>query len=95
MSHFVFGGMAHLVLLEDIAARALRRERIFRERTDMFAESDEWLFSYANGYTFKKHFFLASTSDSKTSRSLSLKFFFFVFYFGAIIVFLWTTGASQ
>ncbi len=45
MSHLVFGGMAHLVLLEHIAARALRRERVFRERTDMFAESDEWLFS--------------------------------------------------
>ncbi len=45
VSHLVFGGMAHLVLLEHIAARALRRERVFRVRTDMFAESDEWLFS--------------------------------------------------
>lgn len=34
-----------MVLLEDIAARALRREPVFRERTDMFAESEKLLFS--------------------------------------------------
>lgn len=37
--------MAYLALLEDVAARALRRERIFRDRPNMFEENDEWLIS--------------------------------------------------
>ena len=36
--------MADLALLEDIYA-PLRRERVFRDRRDLFMESDEWLLS--------------------------------------------------
>uniref|UniRef100_A0A674MSP0 Putative nuclease HARBI1 n=1 Tax=Takifugu rubripes TaxID=31033 RepID=A0A674MSP0_TAKRU len=35
--------MAYLLLLQDIADRALRRERMFRDHIDLFAESDEFL----------------------------------------------------
>ena len=35
--------MAYLLLLENVADRALRRERIFRDHRDLFAESDEYL----------------------------------------------------
>lgn len=37
--------MAHLALLEDIANRAFRRERVFRDRADILAHDDEWLVS--------------------------------------------------
>ncbi|KAJ8370173.1 hypothetical protein SKAU_G00102010 [Synaphobranchus kaupii] len=37
--------MAALALLEDIANRAIRRERVFRDRADFFAHDDEWLIS--------------------------------------------------
>lgn len=37
--------MAYLALLEDLAQGALRRERVFRDRADLFAESTEWLIS--------------------------------------------------
>ncbi|XP_039602265.1 putative nuclease HARBI1 [Polypterus senegalus] len=37
--------MADLVLLEDLQQALLRRDRIFRDRTDLLAESDEWLIS--------------------------------------------------
>ncbi|KAJ8364716.1 hypothetical protein SKAU_G00135470 [Synaphobranchus kaupii] len=37
--------MAALALLEDIANRAIRRERVFRDRADLFAHDDEWLIS--------------------------------------------------
>lgn len=36
--------MADLALLEDVNA-ALRRERVFRDRSDLLSESDEWLLS--------------------------------------------------
>ncbi len=36
---------ADLVLLEDLAARATRREGIFRDSKDMFGEREEWLIS--------------------------------------------------
>ena len=35
--------MAQLMLLEHIADRALRRERLYRDHLDLFAESDEFL----------------------------------------------------
>ena len=35
--------MAQLLLLEQIADRALRRERLYRDHLDLFAESDEFL----------------------------------------------------
>lgn len=47
--------MAHLALLEELANRAFRRERVFRERADLFAESSEWLLSR---YRFPKHILL-------------------------------------
>ncbi len=37
--------MAYLALLEDLENRALRRERVFKERADLFSESTEWLLS--------------------------------------------------
>nr|XP_033492081.1 putative nuclease HARBI1 [Epinephelus lanceolatus] len=37
--------MVDLALLEDIAARAFRRERIFRDHQNMFDEGEEWLMS--------------------------------------------------
>ncbi len=37
--------MAALALLEDIANRAMRRQRVFRDRADFFAYGDEWLIS--------------------------------------------------
>ncbi|KAJ8381375.1 hypothetical protein SKAU_G00021530 [Synaphobranchus kaupii] len=40
--------MAALALLEDIANRAIRRERVFRDRADFFAHDDEWLISRPN-----------------------------------------------
>lgn len=47
--------MAHLALLEDLGNRALRRERVFRERADLLAESSEWLLSR---FRFSKHILL-------------------------------------
>ncbi|XP_039619162.1 putative nuclease HARBI1 [Polypterus senegalus] len=38
--------MADLVLLEDLQQSLLRRDRVFRDRTDLIAESDEWLISH-------------------------------------------------
>ena len=35
--------MAQLLLLEQIADRALRRERLYSDHLDLFAESDEFL----------------------------------------------------
>src|SRR4029434_1201054 len=37
--------MAALALLEDIANRAIRRERVFRHCADFLAQEDEWLIS--------------------------------------------------
>lgn len=37
--------MAALALLEDIANRAIRRERVFRDRADFLAHDDTWLIS--------------------------------------------------
>ncbi|CAL8318115.1 unnamed protein product [Merluccius merluccius] len=37
--------MAYLALLEDLENRALHRERVFKERADLFSESTEWLLS--------------------------------------------------
>lgn len=37
--------MAALALLEDIANRAIRRERVFRDRADLLAHDDLWLIS--------------------------------------------------
>lgn len=37
--------MAYLALLEDVANRRLRRERIFRDQQDPLANDDEWLMS--------------------------------------------------
>lgn len=37
--------MAALALLEDLANHAFRRERVFRDRADVFAHDDEWLTS--------------------------------------------------
>ncbi|KAJ8403265.1 hypothetical protein AAFF_G00354820 [Aldrovandia affinis] len=45
MQWFTRGRMATLALLEDIANRAIRRERVFRDRPDFFAHDDEWLIS--------------------------------------------------
>ncbi len=36
--------MAYILLLQEIADRALRRERMFQDHADLFAESDEFLF---------------------------------------------------
>ncbi|CAL9690972.1 unnamed protein product [Knipowitschia caucasica] len=36
--------MAYLLLLQEVADRALRRERIFQDHVDLFTESDEYLF---------------------------------------------------
>lgn len=47
--------MANLALLEDLAQAALRRERVFNERADLFAESDAWLISRFN---FPRHILL-------------------------------------
>lgn len=32
-----------LALFEDLGTHAVRREIVFREREDMFADSDEWM----------------------------------------------------
>ncbi|XP_039602255.1 putative nuclease HARBI1 [Polypterus senegalus] len=37
--------MADLALLEDLEQALLCRDRVFRDRTNLFAESDEWLIS--------------------------------------------------
>jgi len=37
--------MAALALLEDIANRRIRRERVFRDQTDLLAHDDDWLMS--------------------------------------------------
>ena len=37
--------MAALVVLEDIANGAIRRERVFRDRHDLLAHEDKWLIS--------------------------------------------------
>lgn len=37
--------MAELLLLEYLAGRALRRERVYREHMDLFAETDDYLIS--------------------------------------------------
>ncbi|XP_029973035.1 putative nuclease HARBI1 isoform X2 [Salarias fasciatus] len=37
--------MAYLALLEDLENRAFRRERVFKDRADLFSESSEWLLS--------------------------------------------------
>ena len=37
--------MAALALLEDIANRAIRRERVFRDRADFLTQDDVWLIS--------------------------------------------------
>lgn len=47
--------MANLALLEDLAQAALRRERVFNERADLFAESDTWLISR---FCFPRHILL-------------------------------------
>lgn len=52
--------MAHLALLEDLVNHALRRERIFRERADLFGESTEWLLSR---YRFPKQILLNLCHD--------------------------------
>jgi hypothetical protein len=38
--------MADLALLEDLAQAAFRRECVFRDRWDFFAESTDWLIRY-------------------------------------------------
>lgn len=37
--------MAELLLLDALARQALGRQRVFRQRADLFAETDEWLVS--------------------------------------------------
>ena len=37
--------MAALALLEDIANGRIRRERVFRDQTDLLAHDDDWLMS--------------------------------------------------
>ncbi|XP_062300173.1 putative nuclease HARBI1 [Scomber scombrus] len=39
----VRNGMAYLLLLDALARQGLGRERVFRDREDVFAETDEWL----------------------------------------------------
>uniref|UniRef100_A0AAZ3SJ80 DDE Tnp4 domain-containing protein n=1 Tax=Oncorhynchus tshawytscha TaxID=74940 RepID=A0AAZ3SJ80_ONCTS len=47
--------MANLALLEDLAQAALRKERVFNEGADLFAESDAWLISR---FRFPRHILL-------------------------------------
>ncbi|XP_062295779.1 putative nuclease HARBI1 [Scomber scombrus] len=39
----VRNGIAYLLLLDALARQGLGRERVFRDRADVFAETDEWL----------------------------------------------------
>ena len=48
--------MAYLALLEDLENRALRRERVFKERADLLSESTEWLLSR---YRFPKNILMS------------------------------------
>ena len=52
--------MAYLALLEDLENRALRRERVFKERADLFSESTEWLLSR---YRFPKNILMDLCRD--------------------------------
>jgi len=52
--------MAYLALLEDLANNALRRERVFQDRTDLLRESTEWLLSR---YCFPKNVLLDLCRD--------------------------------
>ena len=52
--------MAYLALLEDLENRALRRERVFKERADLLSESTEWLLSR---YRFPKNILMELCQD--------------------------------
>nr|XP_055063040.1 putative nuclease HARBI1 isoform X2 [Misgurnus anguillicaudatus] len=52
--------MAYLALLEDLANRALRRERVFKDRADLLGESTEWLLSR---YRFPRNILLDLCRD--------------------------------